>query len=261
MGAKAVFFDIDGTLWDADNNIPESTKIAIKKLKKAGNYAFICSGRARGYIQNPELMALDFDGVVAGCGTHIEWHGNTIYLHEIDDTLAKLTLETVRKHDIRPIFEGRNHLYFDEEDFGSDLYGKKLIRELGDRWYTIKDHVGDWEFSKLSCDIQGKETKECFEKLSPYYDFLVHNSMFVEMVPKGHSKASGIAKVCEYLKIDVFDTFAVGDSVNDLEMLKFAGTGIAMGNASDDAKQVADYVTASLNNDGIYKAMEHFGLF
>ena len=76
--SKAVFFDIDGTLWDFYNQIPVSTVTAIRELRKNGHYAFICSGRARAYIQHPDLFAIGFDGVVAGCGTHVELDGKRI---------------------------------------------------------------------------------------------------------------------------------------------------------------------------------------
>ena len=62
---KAVFFDIDGTLWDFKMNIPESTKEALKELRKNGHYAFLCSGRSRSNIKSPKLLALGFDGIVA----------------------------------------------------------------------------------------------------------------------------------------------------------------------------------------------------
>ena len=66
--SKAVFFDIDGTLWDFHNVIPESTVRAIRALRANGHYAFICSGRARAYITHPDLFAIGFDGLVAACG-------------------------------------------------------------------------------------------------------------------------------------------------------------------------------------------------
>ena len=66
--------------------------------------------------------------------------------------------------------------------------------------------------------------------------------------------------MCEALGIAREDTFAIGDSVNDLAMLEYAGHGIAMGNGTPEAKQVADYVTTELADDGIYHALAHFGL-
>lgn len=257
---KAVFFDIDGTLWDFHNQIPQSTVEAIQKLRKNGHDAFICSGRARAYIQNPDLLAIGFDGVVAGCGTHVELDGKKIYEKLIDRELAVHTVETVRSYGFRPILEGAELLYMDDAEFGHELFGQKLKRELGERLVSIQDHYGEWVINKLSCATDHADREGCFAALDEYYTYLVHNSEVVEMVPKGHSKATGIQKMCEALGILREDTFAVGDSVNDLEMLSYAGVGIAMGNGSPEAKAAADYVTSDIHDDGIYRAMQHFGL-
>ena len=257
---KAVFFDIDGTLWDFHNQIPESTVTAIRALRKNGHYAFICSGRARAYIRHPDLFAIGFDGVVAGCGTHVELDGKRIYEKLIDRELAIHTVETVRSYGFRPILEGPEYLYMDDADFGNDIYGRKLKRELEKRLVSISDTYGEWEINKLSCATNDADRDGCFAALEQYYTYLIHNSAVVEMVPKGHTKATGIGKMCEALGIDRADTFAVGDSVNDLAMLQYAGVGIAMGNGSTEAKAASDYVTSDLQDDGIYRAMLHFGL-
>lgn len=257
---KAVFFDIDGTLWDFYNQIPESTVSAIRTLRKNGHYAFICSGRARSYIRHPDLLGIGFDGVVCGCGTHVELNGERIYEKFIDRKLAIHTVETVRSYGFRPILEGPEYLYMDDADFGDELYGQKLKREMGDRLVSIADSYGDWEINKLSCATDHADREGCFAALEEYYTYLIHNTAVVELVPKGHTKATGIQRMCEALGIDRADTFAVGDSVNDLAMLEYAGVGIAMGNGSPEAKAAADYVTADLQDDGIYRAMLHFGL-
>ena len=67
----AIFFDIDGTLWDRDNNIPQSTKEAIHQLQENGHQTFLCSGRTRVFINSEELLGMGFDGIVCGCGTFI----------------------------------------------------------------------------------------------------------------------------------------------------------------------------------------------
>lgn len=257
---RAVFFDIDGTLWDSTNRIPESTVTAIRGLRAQGDYAFLCSGRARAYIQSRELFDIGFDGVLAGCGTYVEIDGEVIYEKRIERELAVYTVETVRKYGFRPILEGPEFLYMDVADFAHEPYGKKVMRELGDHLVGISEHYGEWEINKLSCATDHADREGGFAALADYYTYLIHNEDVVELVPKGHTKATGIAKVCEYLGVDQKDTFAVGDSVNDLEMLTYAGTGIAMGNADMRAKQAADYVTRDLYDDGIYHAMLHFGL-
>lgn len=82
----------------------------------------------------------------------------------------------------------------------------------------------------------------------------------LEIVPKGFSKAVGIEKVCEYLGISRENTYALGDSVNDLEMIAYVSHGIAMGNGTEDIKVQADYVTDAVEKDGIEKALKHFRL-
>ena len=257
---KAVFFDIDGTLWDFYNQIPESTVEAIRALRKNGHYAFICSGRARAFIQAPSLFAIGFDGLVAGCGTHVELDGKRMYEKLIDRELAVHTVETVRRYGLRPILEGPEYLYMDDAEFGDDLYGNKLRNDLGERLVGIADHYGEWVINKLSCATNDADREGCFAALDEYYTYLIHNSSVAEFVPKGHTKATGIEKMCEALGIDRADTVAVGDSVNDLAMLEYAGVGIAMGNASPEAKAAADYVTSDLHEDGIFCAMKHLGL-
>ena len=148
----------------------------------------------------------------------------------------------------------------DDADFGNDIYGQKLKRELGGQLVSIADHYGEWEINKLSCATNDADREGCFAALEEHYTYLIHNSSVVECVPKGYTKATGMRKMCEALGIDRADTIAVGDSVNDLAMLEYAGVGIAMGNGSAEAKAAADYVTSELQDDGIYNAMLYFGL-
>ena len=93
---KAVFFDIDGTIWDAHMWIPESTKRAIRALRENGHLTFICSGRTRAFIQAEELLDLGFDGIIAGCGTYIEEHGKELFYKKIEEQEAERVLAIFR---------------------------------------------------------------------------------------------------------------------------------------------------------------------
>ena len=259
-GRKTVFFDIDGTLWDRQNMIPDSTREAIKRLRANGHLAFICTGRCRGYIQDENLLSLGFDGIVSGCGTMIEYQGKTIFCRTIDAELAEYTIRTVRKYGFRPILEGKEYLYLDDWEFGEDPYGQKLKRETGERLRSIDGEWGKWDICKLACATEDADRETCFRELEQYYDYMIHNEAVVEIVPKGFHKGTGIVKVCEMLGLDIADTIAVGDSANDLGMFETAGVAVAMGNGSDAAKAAADYVTASLDEDGIWKACEYLKL-
>ena len=258
---KIVFFDIDGTLWDAYNNIPKSTKEAIAKLRENGHLAFINTGRCRSFVRNEKLLNLGFDGIVSGCGTRVEYKGDVIFYYQLDEKLAEKTIRTVRDFDFKPILEGANYLYLDEVDFPvGDFYGDKLREEMKDDLLTIEDHWGKWEISKLSCATPPEKIDACYDEVKDDFDFMIHSPTVVEMVPKGFHKGVGIQKVCELLGVDIENTFAIGDSTNDLEMLEAAGISIAMGNGTDNVKEMADYVTKPLFEDGIYHALEHFNL-
>ena len=103
MGQKAIFFDIDGTLWDFRNRIPDSTRLAIDRLRQKGHLCFINSGRTRGFISHPHLLSLGFDGIVSGCGTMIEYRDRVIFRRLIEPALAVRTVDIIRKHHVRPI--------------------------------------------------------------------------------------------------------------------------------------------------------------
>ncbi|SFI20422.1 hypothetical protein SAMN04487830_1309 [Pseudobutyrivibrio sp. OR37] len=261
---SAVFFDIDGTLWNYEKYIPDSCREGIKKLRENGHLAFICSGRARSFIQDKDLLSLGFDGIVCSCGCHVEINGDVLYEKVIDKEFAKKTIEMIRDYGFRPILEGPKKIYMDDDEFGHDDYfGNVLRRDLGSDLVTIGgDYYGDWVINKMSCatDVEADKRIECFERLSKHYSIIAHNDEVCELVPAGHNKATGMLKACELVGIDPANTYAFGDSENDLDMLEAAHVGIAMGNGTDRAKAAADYVTTAFDEDGIYNGLKHFGL-
>ena len=257
---KAVFFDIDNTIWNAKNEIPESTVTAIRALRANGHLAFLCSGRTRSFIRHPDLLGIGFDGIVSGCGTCVEYGGETVFYKKLDADLVEHTVLTVRKYGFRPILEGRKYLYLDMEEFEDDFYGRKLINDMGEDLRSIKGEWGRWEVSKLSCATESPDRLKCFDELSVYYDYMIHNDAVAEFVPKGFTKASGMEKVCEILGMDMTDTIAFGDSENDRAMILAAGTGVVMGNGAPAIKEIADLVARPMMEDGIYHACLSLGL-
>ena len=96
--------------------------------------------------------------------------------------------------------------------------------------------------------------------LSEILDFIDREQGFYEIVPKGYSKATAIRYITDYLKIPMEDTVAIGDSNNDLPMLKYAHTSIAMGNSSKQVLETADYITTDVDKDGIWNALRWLGV-
>mgnify|MGYP002852979272 FL=1 len=234
-----LFFDIDGTLWDYKNYIPESTITSIRKARENGHKCFINTGRARAYVYNKDLLDIGFDGIVSSCGCMIEYRNEVVFNHLVSRDDCIRTIDTVRKYGFKPILEGPEYLYMEITDFQDDMYGMKVISEMGEKLKGIDACWGDWRMNKLSCICNVKLREECFDELSDLYDNILHSPEVVEMVPKGFSKGTGIREVCSLLGEDISQTIAFGDSPNDLEMLKMAGKSVVMGRAPEEVKEIA----------------------
>lgn len=117
---KAVFFDIDGTIWDERQRIPDSTREAFLKMKEQGHYLFISSGRTRVFIPDTPLMPLGFDGVLAGCGTYGEFQGEEKFYYKIPLEKIQHINEFLRQMEAAYVLEGRHLIYLDAERFPKD---------------------------------------------------------------------------------------------------------------------------------------------
>lgn len=261
MRSKYIFFDVDGTIWDENMDIPQSTIDAIRLLKENGHKTFICSGRSRSNINSKKLLDLGFSGILAACGNHIEIDGEVIYEYLLEDELVKRIVNTCEKNHMPVVLEGPKYHWISEEGFEEDPFIDYLWASLQDAARPMRGYEKDICINKFSADIiEGTNFEAIKEELQDDLDILMHTESIVEFVPKGTSKATGIDWLCKKFGIDIADTYAVGDSVNDLDMLAFAGHGIAMGNASDKPKEIAEYITTDIHEDGIYNAMVHYGL-
>lgn len=258
---KAVFFDIDGTLWDNKMQIPASTAASIRSLRENGHYAFICSGRSRAAIQAKELLSgIGFDGILAACGTHVEYLGEMIYERNLSEQELDELFSIFQKYHISIVLEGKKCLYADMEDFDGNVYISNLKESLGEGFQPLLANAGNYFANKVTGYFQEGDFEKMKSELSVHYDLIFHSTNIMEIVPKGFSKASGIQRICEYLGISRENTYAFGDSSNDLEMLAYVGHGISMGNGTKEAKEAADYVTADLWDDGIRKGLQYYSL-
>ena len=256
-----IFFDIDGTIWDSKMQIPQSTKEAFSLLRQSGHKTFLCSGRARGNILSEELFNLGVDGVIAACGNHIEMDGKILYERILPGETVKRVIEILRRCHMPVVLEGPKNHWIDEKGFEDDPYFDYLYMQMGKTALPLKEYSDDILINKFSADIIADTDYETVKKeLGDEFDLLEHDGNVVEFIPKGTSKATGIDWLCNYLKIEHYKTYAIGDSINDLQMLESVAHGIAMGNGTKVAQEAAEYVTTDIHNDGIYNAMKHYGL-
>ena len=263
MTRKICFFDIDGTLWDRENRIPESAVSAIRRLRANGHPALICSGRSRSYIRHPGLLSIGFDGIVSGAGTMLELDGKVVFNHVLPPEDVLKAVETALTLSWTPLLEGVYTTCIDREGFPIPPYYDKLARELGEVLEPLSARWAEWDdISKLTVIARegAAEMGKLRETLGSTFDFVVHEPWLAELVPPGVNKGTGLTETCRILGADPRDAVAFGDSANDLDMLRAAGTGVCMGNGTEALKKEADLVTASMEDDGIERALIQLGL-
>lgn len=268
MEKSIVFFDVDGTIWDYKQEIPESTVKAIRMLREQGHYAFLCTGRTKATIRRKELLEIGWDGIVAGCGTYIEFMKQVLLNCHLSWESVERLVPVMQEKGIGAFLEGDEKLYIDWAYYTGSEYAEGFRKELGSDCLPIEKADVTSTINKISVEYLDLPHEEVIRVFGGDYHVIIHDFKnpdgsplnVAEIVPKDFSKATGMKWICDYLGIDREHTYAFGDSANDIEMLRFAGCGVAMGNASEITKASADYVTMDMYDDGIWHGLTHMGL-
>lgn len=270
---KYIFIDIDGTLFSNEiQGIPESSKTAIKKAKEAGNKIFLCTGRS--LAEASKYLNLKIDGFVLSSGAVVYCDGKNIFNSVIKRKKLEYLLDIFRQMNVGYCFAGKAGGYCNEEGLkyaykyltkGADNYNLETVMDegfFGISYWDRRDLV-----SKISVYSENMEKIDALEKyISDDFSYNlvfsdVENNIYInEITAANINKSYGINKVLEYYRASFKDSIAIGDSSNDIEMLQDAGVGIAMGNAQVEVKDIADYITTDILDDGLYNAFEKFGL-
>ena len=256
MNIKIIFFDIDGTLVGFDEgDISEKVKESLRNLNNKGIKLFLATGRAPYMI--PEFEGVEFDGAICFNGGYCFERDNIIYSQPLEKDDIKIIVDNARKMGIASAVASTNsHVTNDfdvnlEEYFGisgnssnvTDSFDSFLQKDI----YQMMVGTVSAQDKRL---MEG--TSHC--RIARWWDRAVD----VIHITSGKDKAIEI--ILNYYGIAREESMAFGDGGNDLDMIRYAGVGIAMGNAVDDVKYHADYVTDTCENDGIVSALEHFGL-
>lgn len=252
MSVKAVFLDIDGTLVSfKTHKIPVSTLNAVHRVRQKGIKVFIATGRPLPFIDN--LTGLAHDGIMCVNGACcMDADGNIFYKRPIPKGDIERLIQDSKLHPIPISFASNERAVICntatarkevEEVFSllsiplPEEVATDEIRDM-DVMQAVAFYTEDWE-TRIRRDI------------IPNCDTTRWHPYFADCIAKGTNKAAGMDQFCMHYGIDVADTMAFGDGGNDIEMLRHAGTGVAMGNACDMVKASADIVTTSVDEDGV----------
>ena len=226
---KLFCFDIDGTLrTTTDHQVPESTVKALNLLREKGHLLLVSTGRSVDSLKNTHIYdTFSFDGYVCNSGQASKKHNIPLAL--------KCTPRIINMEPNEDVIRSCN-------------YFNNPIPTVGT--YTNQEVGAMIAYGPLGYDYQ--EFKAIDE-----LDVMVGESSYADITIKGISKATGIAYFMKLWNIDNYVAF--GDSLNDVEMFKHASFSICMGQGNSDLKRLSDFVTTSIDEDGIYYACKELG--
>lgn len=256
---KAIFFDIDGTLVSfLTHTVPQSTCEALKKLRAEGIKVFIATGRPKKLMMDA-VGHLEFDGYITLNGAYcFTADHQDIYKSLIPEEDVERLISYSHEHSETPFVFVH----------GDDWFLTSVNQAVKDVARLIKIHIppvhpAEYARGKEIMQIMGyfpeKDDEEIFSHTLKHCTPMRWYPLFADIIATGNSKSHGIDRVLEFYGIDLKDTMAFGDGGNDIPMLLHVNTGIAMGNAAEKVRNAADYVTTSVDEDGIVNALRHFG--
>lgn len=256
-----IFFDIDGTLIGEESYMmPESAKRAIEQARRNGHSCMINTGRTRKMV-GPDITGLtEFDGLLMGCGTMITYHGEVLLHRTFSEQEAMSIIDGMRRYRIDAVLEGCENNFLDREERMFSPYFIEYMKQFAGLGYgTFEEAVG--HFDKFYAYVEDTAYMDSFRaEFGGWLDFVDRQKGFFEIIPKGDSKASAMEYLAKRLGVSMEETAAIGDSSNDIPMIKCARYGIAMGNATTEVKALADYVTTDVDRDGIRNALDWLGV-
>lgn len=259
---KALFFDIDGTLFSEINrNVPESAKQAVEKARKKGHLVFINSGRTYG-LMGPIKDLLEVDGYCCGCGTRIIAGKEVLFSASIPRERGNEIKKLIVKYGLDGVLEGTESCYFRKET--SRIAGVEKLKEVVVREGNLSPYGWDedcYEFDKFCLFADGESDIKGFSRaLGLDFAIIDRGNGFYECVPAGFSKATAIEQVLKHYEISLENAYVFGDSTNDLSMFEYAKNCILMGHHSVELEPYATFYTKNVEDDGIAYAMRKLEL-
>ncbi len=270
---RLVFLDFDGT-YAFHGVVPDAHVEAVRAVQKAGHQVFLCTGRPRSMI--PASVLADLDGFVAAAGGYVEINGKVLLDHRFPAELATRMVSLLDEHHVAYLLEAPEALY------GPPGVDRRLTDLLARHLRSTDrpEREGPLDILaalQMSDDLTGASFGKvtCFDSPEPVIALAAAIGPELSALPSsipdmGDSageiflswvhKAVGIQKVLDHLRMDVRDIVAVGDGLNDIEMLEFAGTAVAIEGSNPRVLDTADLVVPGPDRDGLVVAFEELRL-
>ncbi len=265
---KLIFLDVDGTLIPFGQKFPPASAVeAVNLARKKGHKVYLNTGRCRKEV-GQELEDIGFDGIICSNSLYIEENKKVLVQKSLAPSDVKRISDWLLENNAGFFFEGHKNvtavrLYF--EQMGKK-FGDKVLRDLEKSFPCIKESELDYnEIAKINYVVQPGLIEKIRKQFG--HEFQINQWSLLgadkgmgDITLKEACKAEGLRYMMEVHKVKKEDTFAFGDTVGDLSMIKYCGTGVAMGNSEQGLKDGADYITENVDESGIYDAFCHFGL-
>lgn len=277
MNHKLIFIDIDGTLFNhKKDDIPESAKEAILNAKSKGHKIFLSTGRPYADIDK-EILDLPLDGMIVSSGAVVYVENKPIYCKTYPQKELINLIQFMSNNNIGFSLDGIHKNYLSEEAFiclSGLMFKNNEDSELS-RAMMAKNNCFPFEemkeedlkeVVKISIFTKNKESCEkLFQKIPDSLTGFMYKNYHLDLYNgeisiKGITKATGLKQITNYLNKAIEATVAIGDSLNDLDILQAAGLSICIGNGADECKKVADFTTKDISDDGLAYALKHFNL-
>ena len=255
---KALFFDIDGTLVSFNTHkVAQSTIDGLNIAKERGIKIFISTGRPLSFINNLEDIEHLVDGYITTNGSYNFMGKSVISMHSIPKEEVLTLVDYLNKHEYPAILVGTDNT--------AVINHKPIV----DRIVIDTLNITNIDFSITAKTVLQQDilqitpfiTQEQQDIIMPQIPHCASERWhpeFIDTVNKQASKGKALSDIVAYNDLLISETMAFGDGGNDISMLLKAGVGVAMGNANDNVKAMASYVTSSADDDGIYKALKYF---
>lgn len=266
-----LYIDIDGTLRDERNGIPESSGRALELCRDKGIQIVICTGRNRGSIQD-DVKALKTDGVISAGGCDIRFGKKLLKQEHFSEKAVKKFLKVAAGQELGVSFEAEEEIYmnrkaalFYREDFLKKTRGcpdtEKIRRENKIRYEDNLSRLWTvpWKIHKV-CLIGSEEQisqieKEAGKQMEVVQKTQWNGQFYMELLPAGCGKGAAVEFLNHYLHIEKENSMSFGNGDNDVEMLRACGTGIAVRGCGPKLLKYADSICGPPGEDGIYKEL------